>query len=144
MSNVLLKLKYTGDKAPAHLFSKEEAFTYFDNVFDFFSKPRNTVDHMLFDLYLSKFRTHESVPAYSITTCLDNDTLRGKRVTALGSKINTATASRLEETVQTVKPEDAKESKESKYWDTMKLPAWASHRTRELRAKMLGLSLDEV
>jgi hypothetical protein len=152
MASATLNLKHDAAWNPSRLVSKDELFEYFDIIFDFFSQPRNNMDYMLLDIYLSNFRRRIDTPQQvqesnqdfskinsptEITTPLDNDTIREKRLKAMVSKTYTDTQADTHSERQAI-------SKPNNYWVSMKLPAWASQRTRELRANLLGLSLDEV
>jgi ribosomal protein S13 len=159
MACVIVKLIHD-DWKPNSLGSKEEFFMYMDTIFEFFSHSRNDMDHKLFDLYLSRFRTLIDIPQadsnlLSTEICataatpslnafvpsLDNNTIREKRVKALASIVSTETP-----VASSYKVEENKEIKLTKLemYKGMRLPAWASQRTRELRANLLGLSVDEV
>ena len=107
------------------------------------------MDYMLLNIYLSNFRrridtpqqaqesSHDCCKISSPTPPLDNDTVREKRLSAMASKTYSHINTEKHAEKQTI-------SKPNNYWVSMKLPAWASQRTRELRANLLGLSVDEV
>lgn len=158
MASATLNLKHDAAWKPSRLVSKDELFEYFDIIFDFFSQPRNEMDHMLLNIYLSNFRKRIDTPQQAqepsqdfskinspteITTPLDNETVREKRLKAMVSKTYTDTHADTHSETDTER-EGISKPKEDNYWVSMKLPAWASERTRELRANLLGLSLDEV
>jgi hypothetical protein len=160
MAHVVLNLQCDDDMKPNRVVTKEEVFEYFDNIFDFFSQSRSHIDYLIFNHYISNFRRRidtqdncdcskedsnviSSAPDSSnvISSTLDNETVREKRLKALETRISTKSPDLSE---LTHKPEETKQTKEDKYKGLMKLPVWASERTRELRAQLLGLSVDEV
>jgi len=152
--HLTLKLDGNNTTQPRRFVTKDEFFDYIDNVFSFFSKPRSSIEYLVFNAYVSTI--HDSIngatesPSVE-TECSsslvsevsnpDPETVRIKRL-AWAETRTFCSSSPQEAPLTEINPPVA--NKPDKFKGLLKLPAWASERTRELRAQHLGISIDEV